>query len=208
MSDLRSKLERTAEETIPPVPIPQDRRRSGSHAGEAASVRFTRDRGIGGLEIPQKTKAELDINWHLAEHKRRERERKESDARETAERTARYDTTVARNKVIEERNRKIQNEKALAEFEENQILATLADASTEESKAVGLLIQSKYFASREPSIWQMALDEVRQKSRAYKNFSQIPMPEIDEMSDTELAKRLGCDVTLAAALRKGFYIGY
>jgi hypothetical protein len=206
MSDLRRKLERTAEETIPPVPIPQDRRRSGSHAGEAASVRFTRDRGIGGLEIPQKTKAELDMDWHLAEHKRRERERKESDARETAERTARYDTTVARNKVFEERNRKIQNEKALAEFEENQILAVLDGATVEETQQTAALIKQKYYNSRDSAVWEMALSEIREKSRAHNEYCHMRQTDIDAMSDTELAAHLRCSTTLASALRRGYYI--
>jgi hypothetical protein len=200
---LRSKLEKTPEETSPPKAIQQDRRRPSY--GEQATLTRTRDRNISGVEIPQKTRQELDTDRRIAAQHRQW----EDQEREDREKKRKWDEGVRQERVAaENNNRQRENAKAVEDLIDAQILAVLDNASVEESKAVGVLIRTKYFASRDSAVWQIALDEVRQKSRAYKEFSEIPMPEIDEMSDTELAKRLGCDVTLAAALRKGFYIGY
>src|ERR1700693_3107545 len=113
MSSLRSKLERTAEETSPPVPIPQDRRRSGSHAGEAASVRFTRDRDLPqAMRQPPKTQAELDVDRRVAAQHRQW----EDQEREDRENKRKWDESVRQERIAAENKRQRENAKAVEEL--------------------------------------------------------------------------------------------
>jgi hypothetical protein len=195
---LRSKLEKTPEETSPPKAIEQDRRRPSY--GETATLVRTRDRDIvNPVTSPPKTAHEKWQDYYWAKYKREEREKKEA---------AQERERIRLEDLKQERQRK--NSAALKEFELQQVEQVLIDCSVTETQAIASLVKRKYKDSvMDPTAWSLAKDEVRSETRARAEFSQMPLEEVDAINEdsTELAKRLRCDVAFAAKLLNEHWYG-
>jgi hypothetical protein len=196
MSSLRSRLEKTPDEEAPPKAIEADRRRPSY--GEQATLTRTRDREIAKAAnaIPPKTEHEKWQDHYWAKYKREEQAKKD----------AAIEKERQRQEALKQEQQRA-NAKALREFELTQCESVLIDATVEESAATAELVKRKYKDSiMDPTAWSIALQEIREKSRAHNEYCHMRQTDIDAMSDTELAAHLRCSTTLASALRRGYYI--